>query len=154
MRRVALVTGASRGIGRQTALVLARAGWDVAVTARTVEEGAGQVPSRFGGESVAVEGSLATTANLIEEAGVASLPIPMDLLDLASVAAAAATVLDTWGRVDLLVNNAIVHLHGGHERVGVQDLDVAGQMMAGNYVSQLALVQAVLPGMVAQGGGT
>lgn len=152
--RVALVTGASRGIGRQTALVLARQGWDVAVTARTLEEGTGSVPSRFGERVVPVEGSLQTTARLIEEAGGRALPIVMDLLDLASVRAAAATVLETWGRVDLLVNNAIVQLGGGHERLLAQDLDVAERMVRGNYLAQLALVQAVLPAMVAQGGGT
>src|SRR5690242_12376960 len=131
MRRVALVTGASRGIGRQTALVLARAGWDVAVTARTVAEGTGTVPSRSGGGEVAVEGSLATTARLIEEAGARALAVPMDLLDLDSVRAAAAAVLERWGRVDLLVNNAIAQLAGGHERVLAQDLDVAERMVRG-----------------------
>ncbi|MDX6219572.1 MAG: hypothetical protein QOJ48_1253 [Frankiales bacterium] len=154
MTKVALVTGASRGIGRQTAVVLAREGWDVAFTARTVEEGTGTVPARHGDAGVRVEGSLATTAALVEQEGARALPVAMDLLDLASVRAAATTVLEQWGRVDLLVNNAIAHVNGGHERVLAQDLDVAAAMMTGNYLHQLALVQAVLPGMVERGAGT
>jgi NAD(P)-dependent dehydrogenase (short-subunit alcohol dehydrogenase family) len=154
MTKVALVTGASRGIGRQTAVVLAREGWDVAFTARTVEEGTGTVPARHGEAGVRVEGSLATTAALVEREGARALPVAMDLLDLASVRAAATTVLEQWGRVDLLVNNAIAHVNGGHERVLAQDLGVAAAMMTGNYLHQLALVQAVLPGMVERGAGT
>jgi NAD(P)-dependent dehydrogenase (short-subunit alcohol dehydrogenase family) len=150
-RRVALVTGASRGIGRQTALALARAGWDVAFTARTRAEGEGAVPRREGG-TAPVEGSLATTAALVEQAGARALPVPMDLLDLASVRAAAATVLEQWGRLDLLVNNAIAHL--GHPRLLEADLDDVAATMTANYLHQLALVQAVLPAMLAQGGGT
>ena len=112
------------------------------------------MPSRFGGDSVPVEGSLGTTAGLVIQAGARALPIRMDLLDLESVRSAAASVLDEWGRVDLLVNNAIAHLPGGHERILSQDLDVVSAMTTGNYVHQLALVQAVLPGMLAQGRGT
>jgi NAD(P)-dependent dehydrogenase (short-subunit alcohol dehydrogenase family) len=112
------------------------------------------VPARHGDTAVPVEGSLATTTALVEAEGARALPVPMDLLDLASVRAAAATVLDRWGRVDLLVNNAIAHVHGGHERVLAQDLQVAEQMVRGNYLHQLALVQAVLPGMVERGSGT
>jgi NAD(P)-dependent dehydrogenase (short-subunit alcohol dehydrogenase family) len=148
--RVALVTGASRGIGRQTALVLARQGWDVAFTARTRDEGAGHVRTREG--DAVVEGSLATTAALVEAEGVRPLPVTMDLLDLDSVRAVPATVLDAWGRIDLLVNNAIVHL--GHPRLLDADLDDVMGTMTGNYLHQLALLQAVLPAMVAQGGGT
>lgn len=151
---MALVTGASRGIGRQTAIVLARDGWDVAFTARTVEEGTGTVPARRGPDGVRVEGSLATTAALVEAEGGQALAVPMDLLDLRSVRGAATTVLDTWGRIDLLVNNAIAHVHGGHERVLAQDLEVADTMVRGNYLAQLALVQEVLPGMVERGAGT
>jgi NAD(P)-dependent dehydrogenase (short-subunit alcohol dehydrogenase family) len=150
--RVALVTGASRGIGRQTALALARAGWDVAFTARTLLEGKGGVPSRQGSSVLPVEGSLATTAALVEQSGARALPVQMDLLDLASVRDAATTVLDAWGRVDLLVNNAIAHL--GHPRLLEADLDDVAATMTGNYLHQLALVQAVVPAMVAQGGGT
>ena len=114
---MALVTGASRGIGRQTAVVLAREGWDVAITARTVEEGSGSVPARHGDDHVPVEGSLQTTVRLVEEAGGRALAVPMDLLDLDSVRSAARAVLEEWGAVDLLVNNAIAHLPRGHERI-------------------------------------
>ncbi|MDP9183665.1 MAG: SDR family NAD(P)-dependent oxidoreductase, partial [Actinomycetota bacterium] len=95
--RVALVTGASRGIGRQTALALARDGWDVAFTARTLAEGDGAVPKRHGSGLLPVEGSLSTTARLVEGAGARVLPVQMDLLDLDSVRSAAATVLTAWG---------------------------------------------------------
>jgi NAD(P)-dependent dehydrogenase (short-subunit alcohol dehydrogenase family) len=147
-RPLALVTGASRGIGRRTAEVLATNGWDVAFTARTVVEGTGRVPG------ASVPGSLETTRALVEAAGARALPIEMDLLDRDSVVAAGQRVLEEWGGLDLLVNNAIVQLPGGHERVAVQDLDVAGQMVTGNYLHQLALIQTVLPAMVERGSGT
>lgn len=149
-----MVTGASRGIGRQTALVLARAGWDVAFTARTTHEGDGRVPPRHGDGPVAVPGSLATTASLVEAEGARALPVTMDLLDRASVESAARTVLDTWGRVDLLVNNAIAHLPHTHVPLLEVGLEVAARTMTANFLHQLALVQAVLPGMVERGGGT
>jgi NAD(P)-dependent dehydrogenase (short-subunit alcohol dehydrogenase family) len=155
MVKVALVTGASRGIGRRTALALAGAGYDVAFTARTVEEGQGTVPPRYGhADAIPVPGSLARTRAEIEALGVRALPVRMDLLDRASVTAAAATVLDAWGRVDVLVNNAVAHLAGTHERFLDLDVDVAERVMAGNYLNQIALIQAVLPAMLERGGGT
>lgn len=152
---VALVTGASRGIGRATALALTAAGHDVAFTARTVEEGAGRIPPRHGGGAdVAVPGSLARTRAEVEALGARALPVRMDLLDVRSVTAAAETVLREWGRVDVLVNNAVAHVGGNHARLLDLDLDVAARTMAGNYLHQLALVRAVLPGMAERGGGT
>ncbi len=152
MRR-ALVTGASRGIGRQTALVLAREGWDVAVTARGV--GSGLVPARARADGlVEVEGSLEQTRLDIEALGVRCLALTMDLLDLDSVLAVAEQVTSVWGGVDLLVNNAIAQFPGGHERVLGQELTVVADTMTANYTHQLALLQALLPQMVDQGGGT
>lgn len=154
-RPVAMVTGASRGIGRRTALALAAAGYDVAFTARTVEEGRGRIPPRHGhAEPIPVPGSLERTTAEIEALGARALPVRMDLLDRASVTAAAATVLDAWGRVDVLVNNAVAHVAGTHERFLDLDPEVAARTVTGNYLNQIVLLQAVLPAMLARGGGT
>lgn len=139
---VALVTGASRGIGRAAALALAAAGHDVAFTARTVEEGAGRIPPRHGaGADIAVPGSLARTRAEAEALGARALPVRMDLLDVRSLRAAAATVQREWGRVDVLVNNAVAHVGGDHARLLDLDVDVAARTMTGNYLHRLALVQ-------------
>ena len=76
--KTALVTGASRGIGKATAVALARAGFDVAFTARTVHEGEGLDDSDSAGRSV--PGSLDTTAALVTDAGQRALPVAMDLM--------------------------------------------------------------------------
>jgi NAD(P)-dependent dehydrogenase (short-subunit alcohol dehydrogenase family) len=153
--RRAVVTGASRGIGRATALTLAAAGWDVAVTGRTVTEGAGRVPPRTqaeGDRAIAVPGSLTRTVAEIEAHGVRGLAVPMDLNDLVSVRGAAATVLDEWGGVELVVNNAVHHL--AHARFMETAPETLVQSMLANHVHQVAFIQALLPTMVAAGTGT
>ncbi|WP_346764545.1 SDR family oxidoreductase [Rhodococcus sp. HNM0569] len=148
------MTGASRGIGRETAVAFAAAGFDVAFTARTVTEGSGTVPPRTRGDAIAVPGSLDTTAAQIRACGVAALPVRMDLLDAGSVTAAADRVLDEWGAVDVLVNNAYAQTEGNMDRVlDVRHVD-AEAMVRGNYLHQLLLIQRVLPSMVEAGGGT
>ncbi|WP_037178579.1 SDR family NAD(P)-dependent oxidoreductase [Rhodococcus sp. UNC363MFTsu5.1] len=153
MRRVAFVTGASRGIGREIALAFARDGFDVAFTARTVREGDGRVAPRTHGDPIPVPGSLATTAAEIEALGVRAMPVPMDLLDLHSVTAAADRVLEEWGGVDVLVNNAYAQTAGNMDRILDIDLADAETMVRGNFLHQLALVQRLLPQMVARGSG-
>ena len=97
-RRFALVTGATRGLGRRTALALAEAGLDVAITGRTVREGDGRVAARVAGDGddVEVPGSLETTAREVAERGQRCLPLVMDLRSSESVRATAAEVLDTF----------------------------------------------------------
>jgi NAD(P)-dependent dehydrogenase (short-subunit alcohol dehydrogenase family) len=155
-RQVAMVTGASRGIGRATALALARAGFDVIITARTMREGEGRVQgsSSIAPKEVAVAGSLETTAATIREAGREVLPIRMDLLDPPSVEAAVAEALSTWRRIDLLVNNAIYQGAGRMDRL----LDIPPEAMKclleGNVLAQFTITQLVLRAMVEEGGGT
>ncbi|MEO9139021.1 MAG: SDR family oxidoreductase [Jatrophihabitans sp.] len=156
-RRVALVTGASRGIGKATAISLARAGYDVAFTARTAHEGEGVVAPRLrrnGSATLAVPGSLETTKRLIVDCGAAALPISMDLLNMDSVRAAAATVHAKWGPVRVLVNNAIAHLPGSHDALADLELTELKAVLTANFAHQVVLTQAVLAGMVESGGGT
>ncbi|WP_419930107.1 SDR family NAD(P)-dependent oxidoreductase [Candidatus Poriferisocius sp.] len=152
---IALVTGASRGIGRASALALADVGFDVAITARTVREGEGTVgpPTSDGGGDVTVPGSLETTAAEITERGQRALPITMDLLSAESVRAAAATALDEWGRVDVLVNNAIWSGPGLLDPVGVLNLEALDTAFTANVLRQVLLTQLILPSMIEQGSG-
>src|SRR3954452_18310953 len=148
-----MVTGASRGIGRCAALALADRGFDVAITARTVHEGEGRgAPSSVRDDSgpVAIPGSLEVTAAEIAERGTEALVVPMDLLDRMSVGMALTTVLERWGHVDVLVNNAIYQGPATMDRFLDVPLDLAAKIVEGNYLNQLSLVQKLLPLMVAQ----
>lgn len=140
-----MVTGASRGIGRACALALAEAGYDVAVTARTITEGT---------SVEGLPGSLATTTAEIEAFGARALAVPLDLLDRESLVPAVETVLDNFGHLDLLVNNAIYVGEGNDQRfldVPISDLE---KRITGNLTAQLVITQRALRAMVERGGGT
>ena len=156
VRPVAMVTGATRGIGRAIAIAFASAGFDVVITGRTVHEGSGRVPPRIrggDGSELPVAGSLETTAAEITAAGAEPLAVPMDLTDRDSVVDAGARALRAFGRVDVLVNNAIVHLPGSHDPLRALDTATLDDAMRANVTHQLLLVQQVLPNMVERGGG-
>src|SRR5690349_16968413 len=91
--KVALVTGASQGIGRDTALALAEAGAKVAVAARNEEK-------------------LSALVAEIETAGGAALAVKMDVADGEQVKAGFKQVLEKFGRLDILVNNAAITRDG------------------------------------------
>lgn len=149
--RTALVTGASRGIGKATAVALARAGFDVAFTARTVHEGEGLDDSDNAGR--VVPGSLDTTASLVAQEGRRALPIAMDLLDRSSVGAAADRVFAEWGHLDVLVNNAVHTGPGSMTRFEDTTIEMIETKLWANAVNQVVMIKAVLPRMVAAGGG-
>ena len=92
-RKVAFVTGASRGIGRACAISLAQAGYDVAVSARTMIDGTSFLDDGI----TPVPGGLDTTVEQIKSTGQEGLPIEMDLLDRESVLHAADTAIDHFG---------------------------------------------------------
>jgi NAD(P)-dependent dehydrogenase (short-subunit alcohol dehydrogenase family) len=153
---VALVTGASRGIGKAIALRLAEAGFDVAVTARTQREGEGRSESnsvRSREPVVAIPGSLETTAREIEARGRRALPVRMDLLDAAAVVEAPRRVLAEWGRVDVLVNNAILQAGASMDRILDLTAESMSRLVTANYVHQVLLTQQVVPHMVERGSG-
>ncbi len=147
--RRALVTGASRGIGRATAIALAAAGFDVAVAARTRVEGDGRNETTGG----SLPGSVASTCAEVEAHGRRALPLYLDLLDEGSVLDAAAAVTRDWGGVDVLVNNA-VHTGDGSMTL-LLDLtpDIMRTKFEANVLAQLQLTQALVPGMLERGGG-
>jgi NAD(P)-dependent dehydrogenase (short-subunit alcohol dehydrogenase family) len=153
---VAVVTGASRGIGRAGALALAEAGYDVVVSARTVREGEGKAESQSVRESttLAVPGSLERTAQEIEERGQRALIVPMDLIDRESVESLPGTVIDQWGRIDVLFNNAIYRGVGTLDRVADLTVESMTALMTGNFMHQILLIQQVLPHMVERGSGS
>ncbi|HEX7096950.1 MAG TPA: SDR family oxidoreductase [Acidimicrobiales bacterium] len=147
-RKVAMVTGASRGIGRCGALALAERGYDVVITGRTVHEGDGRVGN------IVLPGSLDRTAQEIRDRGRDALAVPMDVTDRASIRAAFERAMDEWGHIDVLVNNAPYSGPGTEARVLDIDLELAAKIVEANYLNQLLLTQLALPGMLARGRGT
>jgi NAD(P)-dependent dehydrogenase (short-subunit alcohol dehydrogenase family) len=95
--RVAIVTGASRGIGKGCAIELGAAGATVYVTGRTVEEGSAPLP-----------GTIGATAAAVDAAGGAGIAAACDHRDDAQVEALFERVRDEHGRLDVLVNNALL----------------------------------------------
>jgi NAD(P)-dependent dehydrogenase (short-subunit alcohol dehydrogenase family) len=152
---IALVTGASRGIGKAIAVHLARAGFDIAITARTVAEGEEREHSSTlrRSDTSALPGSLSTTAGQVEEAGRRALVLPADLTDRASVAAAARQVLDEWGSVDVLVNNGRYIGPGHMDYFEDTPLELLERHLEANVMAPLVLTKLVLPGMLERGSG-
>jgi NAD(P)-dependent dehydrogenase (short-subunit alcohol dehydrogenase family) len=147
-----MVTGATRGIGRATAIALAGAGWDVGITGRTRREGEGRDDSDTGGGRV-LPGSLESTAGQIRAAGVRALELVADLHDHAALRRAVATVADEWGGIDLLVNNAVDTGPGSMVRTVDLTVDQLESKLAANVVAPFVLIEAVLPGMLERGHG-
>jgi 3-oxoacyl-[acyl-carrier protein] reductase len=127
--KVALVTGASRGIGRAIALALARAGADLAINYRSREAEA------------------AAVATQIRGLGRRCIPVRADVSKSAEVARLVETVQAQLGAIEILVNNAGIARPQPLEEITESDWD---ELLAVNLTSCFLLTQAVLPGMRAR----
>ena len=137
--RVAIITGASRGLGEYCAVGYAAEGAKVAVAARTIEEKDARLP-----------GTIHSTCERIEAAGGEALPVVCNVADSASVDAMVETVLSRWGRVDLLMNNAAIQPPGNNSDVLPKHWEL---MFRVNVHGAFHCVRAVLPSMIEQGSG-
>lgn len=152
-QRVVLITGASRGIGAAAALAFARKGWRIAITARTQTEGQRLDHQLRRPDGTLMAGSLTATAAAVRAAGAEVYSHPMDLMDAASLDAAFDAVLGHYGRIDVLLNNAVYQ--DRESNAMLRDLTDAAlqRTLWGNVVAPFHLVQRALPVMVTQGGG-
>src|SRR6476660_4366742 len=124
--KVALVTGASQGIGRDTALALAEAGAKVAAAARTEEK-------------------LAVLVGEIASAGGEGFAVKMDVADAEQVKAGFKQVLEKYGRRDMLVNNAAITRDGLAMRMKADDWDA---VIRTNLTGAHLCIQQALPAMM------
>ena len=130
--KIALVTGGSRGIGREIASALARAGFGVAFTFNQSSDEA----------SFIVEG--------LRSAGHKAMAIKMAVEDRSSVQNALAQVRSQWGAVNVLVNNAAIAQEKPFDTITDCDWD---QMLAVNLRGPFVCAQECLPDMIASGWG-
>lgn len=129
--KIALVTGASSGIGEAAAIALAAAGATVAVSARRADRLEGLV-------------------RRIEEAGGKALALPGDMAVEADALQAVADTVAKLGRIDILINSAGVMQAGGVENA---DLDEYRRVFDINLFATLYTCRAAVPHMLEQGGG-
>ena len=154
-RKVAFVTGASRGIGRGCALELAKRGFDLVLTARTVTgaeryEHSSTVKKSLSGP---LPGSLERTADEVRALGAAAHVVKLDLSVRADWEPAVASALARFGRLDVLVNNGRYVGPGHMDPFEDTPLELIEQMFLCNVFAPLALIKLCLPAWKAQGGG-
>ncbi|MCF2529947.1 SDR family oxidoreductase [Yinghuangia soli] len=133
MAAVALVTGANRGIGRETAGQLAARGCTVLVSARDTD-------------------AAAEAASGLSRGGADAHPLVLDVASGTDPRRAAAEVAERFGRLDILVNNAAIH-YDTWQRAAGADLDVVREAMETNLYGPWRVVQAFLPLLRGSGHG-
>jgi NAD(P)-dependent dehydrogenase (short-subunit alcohol dehydrogenase family) len=140
--KTAIVTGASRGIGKQVAIELARRGASVVVAARTVEA------------RRRLPGTIGETLDAIESVGAKGLAVAADMGNADDLARLVASAMDAFGRIDVLVNNAAATA-GKSWGASLSELsrDDWMQQYAVNLHAPFTLTKAVVPIMEAAGGG-
>ena len=129
--KVAIITGASRGIGREIAIALAKEGAGIAINYSKDEEGGKQ------------------TLNLIKELGVSAIGIKRDVSDFNEAEEIVTETINYFGRVDILVNNAGISKVGLFLDSSKDDID---NLISTNLLGTVYLSRHVLPHMLSRGG--
>lgn len=128
--KVAFITGGSRGIGRAIAIRLASLGVKVAIGAKTTEP------------NPKLPGTIYDAAQEIESLGGTVLPIPLDIRYEDQVQQAVQRTIDTWGRLDILINNASAIYLANAENTPVKKYDLINQI---NVRGTFLMSQAAIP---------
>jgi citronellol/citronellal dehydrogenase len=136
--KVAVVTGASRGIGRAVALGLAREGCSVVVAAKSTAS------------TDKLPGSIHTVAREVEALGAQALPVQVDVRDEGQIEAMAVRARERFGRIDVLVNNAGALWWQPLLQTPARRFDL---VMGVNARAAFLCSRAVLPAMIEQGAG-
>lgn len=140
--RIALVSGASRGLGRAIALELAARGADLIVAARSVDH----TPE-------GVQGTLLETADAVRGLGREAYALRVDLGDVESLPGFVASALDWRGRIDVLVNNAAFLGRAAFHSLEQVQLSSWNRQLTVNLTAPMLLTQQLAPAMREQGGG-
>lgn len=137
--KVAIVTGASRGLGKAMAIELAREGASVAVAARTVEPGQSNLP-----------GTIHETVEEIQKLGSKAIAVRCDVTREEDIHGMVDETVKQFGHVDIMINNAGIGMPKSFLKTTVKNWDL---LMNVNLKSAFLGIQAVLPRMIEQGGG-
>ncbi len=132
MASTILITGASQGIGKATALLFARKGYDLVLAARQADR-------------------LAAVAQEVETLGRSALAVPTDVRDPLQVNTLAQKALEHYGSIDVLVNNAGIYISGPVEQFSLSDWH---QAVDTNFWGYVHTIQALLPHFLERGTGT
>lgn len=131
--KVAIISGASRGVGRAVAIALAKEGCNIVVAAKTVED----TPN--------LPGTIYTVAKEIEELGVKALPVRCDVRNMEDITNLVDQTKKEFGRIDILVNNAGALWWQPMMKTPEKKFDL---MMEVNVKATFFLCQSVLPSMM------
>jgi citronellol/citronellal dehydrogenase len=138
--KVALITGASRGIGRYIALELAKNGADIVVAARSETQPHEKLP-----------GTIYSTADEVRAFGRKAFPVRADLTKDEDIEALAQTTLAEFGQVDFLVNNAAILFPGKYHELPFKRFDLTYRLV---LRAPALLTHMLLPKMIERKTGT
>lgn len=132
MAPTVLITGASQGIGKETALLFARKGYNLVLAARSVDR-------------------LTQLAQTVEAANHSALAVPTDVRDPEQVKALVEKAIAVYGQIDVLVNNAGIYISGPADAFSLEDWHLTLDTNLWGYIHT---IHALLPHLLAQGKGT